>query len=114
MFNTHVFRWKEELSEGEKELGFFHKNDAESVIVRANCTFRGYDHEDGILGFFNIADGEDQVEERGDAVIVVAEPNANKAITFDESDSAEDVDDDISFVSCRQVEIWTFDLTMTI
>ena len=33
--------WKEELVEGEKELGFLHKNDAESVIVREGCTFRG-------------------------------------------------------------------------
>jgi hypothetical protein len=33
--------WKEELAEGEKELSFFHNNDAESVIVRQGCTFRG-------------------------------------------------------------------------
>ena len=33
--------WSEELKEGEKTLGLLHKNDAESVLVKAGCTFRG-------------------------------------------------------------------------
>jgi len=98
-----VIGWKEELPQGEKELGFFHKNDAESVIVKEGCTFRGYDHEEGIYGMLNIADGEDQVEERGDSIVVVADNGKNKAVTFEDSDRGdeEDLDDDISFVSCR-------------
>jgi len=94
--------WKEELPEGEKKLGFSHNNDAESVIVREGCTFRGYDHEEGFKGWLGFADGEDQVEERGDAIVVVAD-NGNKAVTFEDSDRGdeEDLDDDISYVSCR-------------
>ncbi len=34
--------WKKELGEGEEELGFRYRNDAESVIVKKGCTFRGY------------------------------------------------------------------------
>ena len=29
------------MKEGEKTLGLLHKNDAESVLVKAGCTFRG-------------------------------------------------------------------------
>ena len=50
----------------------------------------------------SVQDGEDQVEERGDAIVVVAD-NGNKAVTFEDSDRGdeEDLDDDISYVSCR-------------
>ena len=42
------------------------------------------------------------MEERGDAIVVVAD-NGNKAVTFEDSDRGdeEDLDDDISYVSCR-------------
>ena len=48
-------------------------------------------------------DGEDQVEERGDSIVVVADNGKNKAVTFEDSDRGdeEDLDDDISYVSCR-------------
>ena len=36
-----IIGWSEELKEGEKTLGLLHKNDAESVLVKAGCTFRG-------------------------------------------------------------------------
>ncbi len=62
-----------------------------------------YDHKRGLEGLLNIADGEDQVEERGDAIAVVADGTKNKAVTFEDSDRGEesDLDDDISYVSCR-------------
>ena len=48
-------------------------------------------------------DGEDKVEERGDSIVVVADNGKNKAVTFEDSDRGdeEDLDDDISYVSCR-------------
>ena len=52
--------------------------------------------------FTSKQDGEDQVEERGDSIVVVAD-RGNKAVTFEDSDRGdeEDLDDDISYVSCR-------------
>ena len=43
------------------------------------------------------------MEERGDSIVVVADNGKNKAVTFEDSDRGdeEDLDDDISFVSCR-------------
>ena len=42
------------------------------------------------------------MEERGDSIVVVAD-RGNKAVTFEDSDRGdeEDLDDDISYVSCR-------------
>merc|ERR1712241_496725 len=95
--------WSEELKEGEKTLGLLHKNDAESVLVKAGCTFRGYDNTDGWRSLIGIADGEDKVAERGDSIAVVADGGKNKAVTFEDSDRGveEKLDDNIEYVSCR-------------
>ena len=73
-----------------------------SVFIDINCDY-SYDHKRGIEGLLNIADGEDEVEERGDSIAVVADNGQNKAVTFEDSDRGddEDLDDDISYVSCR-------------
>ena len=56
-----------------------------------------------MLGSQFTKDGEDEVEERGDSIAVVADNGQNKAVTFEDSDRGddEDLDDDISYVSCR-------------
>jgi hypothetical protein len=66
-------------------------------------SFCSYDSKKGLEGYLGIADGEDQVEERGDTAVIVADQGVNRAVTFEESDRGdeEDLDDNISFVSCR-------------
>jgi hypothetical protein len=72
------------------------------VYYNLDASF-SYDSKQGLEGLLGIADGEEQVEERGDTIAVVADGGVNKAVTFEESDRGDedDLDDNISFVSCR-------------
>ena len=70
-----ILDWKPlDVKEGLTELDLLHRNDAESVLVRKNCSFRsvchyardedlkkprnfrGYDHKGGLEAFLHLAD----------------------------------------------------------
>ncbi|TRY76834.1 hypothetical protein TCAL_14748 [Tigriopus californicus] len=94
------------IGEVAGNLPFTYQNRFESVLVRQNCSFIGWDDSIDKIGqslsslVFGKRTNEHRIESLDDSAVVIAPPGQNLAIDFDDVNSNDNLEQDIEFVAC--------------
>eukprot|EP00095_Tigriopus_kingsejongensis_P009331 maker-scaffold247_size239117-snap-gene-1.19 protein:Tk09331 transcript:maker-scaffold247_size239117-snap-gene-1.19-mRNA-1 annotation:"3-oxoacyl-acp synthase" len=95
------------IGEVAGNLPLTYQNRFESILLRANCSFYGYDDSINKIGhsvaslFLGQKSNSDKIEALDDVVELFAPANENLAIDFDNADSNDNLEQDIEFVACK-------------
>ncbi|TRY77143.1 hypothetical protein TCAL_12511 [Tigriopus californicus] len=94
------------MGEVSGNLPFTYQNRFESVLVKKNCAFIGYDDSIDKIGqgLSSLLTGkrtnEERLESLDDSAVVIAPKDKNLGIDFDDVDSNDNLEQDIEFAAC--------------